>query len=341
MQPKHRSARAAARGIRTARAVLAVLLGSVGCDGNPTSPTGDNSPLPSPAIVPTVSASFLAGAALANLGLDGKFARTAVPLPAVYPSLTSHQAESLAVAYWQKYGGVLAPFRADERGGAINSSVLSLCATAVLAESSYEAAPDSSSLSFRAHWGPRWIMVLCDGSTEVVVVSVAAFATALVGSASHPWLLDDGGLLTAMITTHGIPVGVRYPLSTEEAAYRVASATGHLVDSIPRLFVGRPPFSTWGTLWSVHLKDTVDVRGTSTGRLRARSWLWYGLLPARRWLMSVADDTSTSDVGPYAGFDAVLRPDGSSFEFPVVLARRAVPAFGVAEAVQVVQPSAP
>lgn len=306
-----------------------------GCDDATGPRQVPNTPIASPPAVTTVDPALLAGDALAALGPDGRFSRSAVPLPSAYPQLSRQQGESLAVAFWRVFRGSYGPGTEEERGGPINIAQLAPCAPAQYAESSVEAAPDSASQSLRTHWGPRWVVVFCDGATQVLVIAVGTFATALVGPPADPWRFSDTELLTAAISTQGIPVGVRYPLDAEEAAYRIATITGRHVDSVPRLIIAKPNFSPWWTLWSVSLEHPVMVRGVDTGRDRSRQAVWFGLLPASRWLLTIADPKSPIDEGSFLTRDWIHRPDGTLSEFPIVLARRPIPAFGASEPVVV------
>ena len=91
-------------------------------------------------------------------------------------------------------------------------------------------------------------MLLCDGGVEQAVAAVGAYATDLIGfDFSAPTGATGAELLNASFSLHGIPIGVRYPASAEEAAARVAAATGRKVVSVPRLVRARVPLAGW---WS-------------------------------------------------------------------------------------------
>ena len=326
---------------RTGRAIAATAFAAVGCDLGPTVPVEDRSALPSPSGVSVVSADVLSGEALASLGPDGHFAQNALPLPVPYETLTRDEASAVVSAFLGIFAFGVVPQLERDRGAPIDGLALSQCAPAVYAESSFEAAPDSAEVAFRVLWGPHWIVVLCEGEHQVGVMAVSAFATALRGSGVGQWSFDDSEYVNAAVLYRGLPVGVRYPLSAEEAAARIAALTGRRVDSVPRLFSAKPLYTPTWTLWSVHLESSVTVRGVDTGASRVREFLWFGLLPSKRWLMSAVDGTPLADVGPFASSYGVHRPDGSWQSVPIILGRRPVPAFYGAEAISVLQPGSP
>ena len=320
--------------LRSIALVSAVGVTVGACERSLAPGSGSNTPLPSPAPITTVPASALSGDALAALGPDGRFARAATQLPAPFPIMTSFEAESVTTAWWRVWGGAARLVIGDDRGAPV-SLTLTLCGPAQYAESSVGPSPDTATIRFRIRWGPRWVVTLCDGAEQVAVVAVAAFASPLAGAGligPADTLVDVG------IVFQGIPVGVRYPMNPEEAAARAAALTGRRIDSLPRLVLARPSFVQWLAMWSVSLDSAVSVRGLTTGRVRARQVLWYGLIPSARWLMTVADRTSESDYGPYLTGDTRRLPDGSLRVDSILLGRLPVPSFAQSEAVALVVP---
>ena len=215
---------------------------------------------------------------------------------------------------------------------------LSSCGPALYGESGLLSVPDSIIVTHRIHRGPYWEVLLCDGGVQQAVAAVGAYGTDLIGfDFSAPTGAAGAELLNASFSLHGIPIGVRYPASAEEAAARVAAATGRKVVSVPRLVRGRVPLAGWWTLWSVDLDSAVMVRGTRRNVSRSRSTLMYGLLPSARWEMTVVDATH-EELGPYVTTGAVRNPDGSRRDIPMTLGRLPAPSFENAEPVVRVTP---
>lgn len=320
---------------RVGACLLAVVVMVAGCDGRivapDTVPAGP--PLPSPAAILTVAPSALTAAALAALGPDGRFTARATPFAAPFAALTGTQAESIAVRFTRAYSSVLGSDFSEDRRAPVNASRLLLCSPALYAESALAPTPDSIIVPLRIHYGPQWEVILCEDGVQKAVIAVGAFATDLI---AFDFEASTGAaaieLLNAAIHFAGLPVGVRYLASAEEAASRVAATTGRRVAAIPRLVRARIPNSSIWTMWSVDLDSVIAVRGTITRRERNRSTLLYGLVIYARWEMTVADATN-EELGPYVTTGEVLQPGGSLRTIPVVLSRQPAPSFAGAEPV--------
>ena len=305
----------------------------------PVTPALRGPPLPSPSRITTVSPALLTGDALAALGPDGRFTRSVTPIPRPpYAMVSAADATTAANAFLRvwAYGDW---FYEADRGGPIGWSRLAPCGPPQFAEYSVESPGDTIDSGTRTAWSPRWIVVFCDGATDELVVSLSAIGADLIHDDTLPLPPGGSSVLSAAWSAHGIPVGVRYPRDAEEAATRVAMATGRRVDSIPRLVVAFPPFSPWWTLWNVSVEGApVQIVGDSTGRVRSRHALWYGMIPHFRWIHSLADPIASADEGPFNTDARRLLPGGAQQSVRLSFARVAAPAFGVSESVTVVPP---
>ncbi|MBI2796687.1 MAG: hypothetical protein HYX65_08295 [Gemmatimonadetes bacterium] len=308
---------------------MAGVLMAAGCERSSVAPDlpADGTPLPSPAALTTVPAGAVTAAALAALGADGRFERTASAFPTPFPIMSAAQAETVAVRFLRVHGSAFNSDFSEDRGETVRSERLTSCGPALYGDSPLSPVPDSIIVNLRITMGPAWEVLLCDGGVQQVVVGVGAYATDLVGfDFNAPTGSAGSELLNASLSWRGIPVGVRYPASAEEAAARVAAATGRKVVSVPRLVRGRIPLSKWWTLWSVDLDSAVTVRGLRSNVSRSRSTLMYGLLPAARWEMAVVDATH-DELGPYVTTGEIRQPDGSQRTIPLTLGRLPAPSF--------------
>ena len=320
---------------RAPAATLGIVLLAIGCDGGSPLATEpiDRTPVPTPPAITTVAATVLEGQALAALGPDGRFASAAARFPTPFPTLSAAEAESVAVRFLRVWGESYQSDLSAERGAPISVSRLRACGAAIYAESGLAPVADSIIATLRIHWGPYWEVLLCDGEVQQVIFGIGAYATTLTGldfSTAYGGPIAE--LLNASLSIRGIPVSVRFPSNAEEAAARVAAATGRKVSSIPRLVRARTPLSGWWAMWSVSLDSAVMVRGSQTGVARSRAELLFGLVPYLKWEMAVVDEIG-ADQGPYVTTGEVRQSDGSLRTIPLTLARLAAPSFSSVEPV--------
>ena len=280
----------------------------------------------SPVELTTVSSAALMGAALQALGPDGRFMQASVPFDPMLPTLSQQEAEGAIAEYLRTFGPSDAFFLSQSRGEPINVAALTACGPALYAESSLSPPPDSLIYHFRVYLGPYWVQYLCEAGVEKVIVSVGAYAKSLAGlnfDSAASFSLD--ALLSVSFRTFGLPVGVRPPIHPEEAAARVAALTGRRVSEIPRLVMPRTPGSQNSSMWAVELDSSTTVKGVTSGAVRARQVLLYGMYLPR--LQVVVWDSTDPDPGPLLTTGQVLAQDGSQRDFPMSLARRPLPSF--------------
>jgi hypothetical protein len=269
-------------------------------------PGGELSP---PAIL-TIDSSMLAGDALAALGPDGRFSRTAQRLDPRFPTLTAAEAGAATGEYLRTVGPSIQSLLEERYGGPLELPALAPCGAAEYAESSLVPPPDSLAMYVRIAIGPAWLQYLCDGAVEKVLITVGAYATPLRLS---PWdsirSVPLPTLLNASFQFNGLVAGIRANVHAEEAAARVAQLTGRRVIHVPRLVRPRSPGSPVNALWQVDLDTAAAVRGTASGVVRSRSTLWYGAygLPWRLGIWDALD----GDPGAFVAEALFVLPDGT------------------------------
>lgn len=281
----------------------------------------------------TVDRSLLAGEALAALGPDGRFVAPAPPDPTPYPIMTAQQALFAVDSFFRYFGPTLAPSWEGDRGGTpARWTSLRVCSEPSYAESGFEVAPSIVAEVFRAYWGPRWFIALCDGSEEVVNITIAALATEKV---SEP-LGIPGENLSLTYQDRGLLPGVRMNRTPEEVATRAANATGARVVRVPRRLLGDPPTTPYVTQWEVEFDRPITVVGNRSGRVTTSNRFFWGSLVEEKYRVSLAarvDPPPLDSTIVQFGYDTLARA------IPVTLRRKPRSGFAELESVRVVSVS--
>ena len=307
-------------------ALALVVLGAAACDGSAA--LGGSAGLDTlslPAIL-TVDSALLSGAALAAWGPDGRFTRAADRLDPVYPTLLPAEAGAAASEYLRTVGPAITDLLEGDYGGPLTLSALAPCEPPRYAESSLAPPPDSLALEYRIAIGPSWLQYYCEAGVPKVLLTVGAYATPLTTS---PWdsirVVPLPTLLSASVLFGGLRKDVRALVNAEEAATRVAQLTGRRVIRVPRLVRPRPPGTSVGALWQVDLDGTATVRGRTTGVVRGRATLWYGVAGARSRL--AVWDSVDPDPGPYVDNTLFVLSDGTRRALPFSIPRSGTGSF--------------
>lgn len=192
--------------------------------------------------------------------------------------ITEAQAKQIAAAMWHDVGPLLRPTLEQDRGGTINADALQPCARAYYALSAYSAIPDDGSMALRKAVGSQWLVGLCSGDVEQVVVAVSASATDVRLGQGRIQLLDPG---VANFFSMGVPIGTQIPMPPELVADFVAKSTGQRVALVPQLLMRPHPKGAVVALWQITLAGTVRLTGGISGLTEARQTVFAG--PANGW----------------------------------------------------------
>ena len=280
--------------------------------------------------ITTVGRSLLAGEALAALGPDGRFRAPAPPDPTPYPIMTAQQALFAVDSLVRYFGSTFAPSWAGDRGGVpVNLARLRVCSEPTYAESGIEVAPPLVADVFRAFWGPRWFVAYCDGSQEVVNITVAALAVEKV--AEPLGILGENLALTYQ--DRGLLPGVRMNRSLEEVATKAARAVGAKIVRVPRRMLADPPITPWVTQWEVEFDRPLTVVGRRSGRISTGTRFFWGSLVEESYAVSLAvpfDPAPLDSTIIQFGYDTLARG------IAVTLRRKPRSGFAELESVRVV-----
>lgn len=193
------------------------------------------------------------------------------PRPGERPEITEQRARQLAVAFFKTREKTLRDRLPRDRGGAALSTRLSVCPRAFYAESGYERLPDDLPNEFRRAFGAKWIVGLCSGSEQQVVIAVAAEGTDLRVQSDGTLEEINGGDFEVM----GVPLGSRIPALPENGAVSV-SAPGFRVKALPALQRRANSRTAFVAEWVFQIERAGLVRGQVTGVQRTVDTLRYG-----------------------------------------------------------------
>jgi hypothetical protein len=184
-------------------------------------------------------------------------------------------ARRLAEAFWRHVGWSLAKGVSVDRGAPVHASDLQPCSRVFYARSAYESIPSQVPPVVAKVLGPHWLVGLCYGSTEEVLVSVSAHAIDIRESTRPNTFahVGDGDFFVM-----GVPVGAQIPVPPEEVAVAVAEAVGRRVAAVPVL-VSRPfPQDAVTAVWELTLDAPVTVTSYASQKSRLVSTLLAGAL---------------------------------------------------------------
>ena len=292
---------------------------------------------PRPAGPPSVSSWMVTGAALAALDDQGHYRTTVAPIPTGFPTLSGTRAREIVDQLWPWWSGNLTPILEENRGGPLDPARLRTCGPPQYAESPLEQTTDpSASIEARIFVGPQGIVSMCEGETVKALFSLGALAVAL----DPDPIRAPPGILANGIRYIGIPDGVVFASSAEQATIAVAQATGAKVSSVPYLIRGEYNLVSWYAAWSVQLDRKVSMIRQMTGRTDSLDHVFYGSWPddaggaGPRWPLSMLADTAAAG-RPATRLVAdhyVTTPAGDSLVW-VTYTRRSFPTFFIIERV--------
>jgi hypothetical protein len=206
------------------------------------------------------------------------------------PEITGERAKELAAAMWHD----ALPFVRDvverDRGGPIHGTELRPCPRAYYVASAYTNVPPQAPLVLRKTLGPQWLVGLCYGDIQEVVISVSAYATDAETAPGRVRLKESG---TANFSTMGVPLGVAIPTPPERIANLVAEKTKRRVAVVPMLTMRPRPFGAAVAVWQVGLEAPVEVKGRATSRSRPIQAVFAGHLDG--WKSPALADARTED----------------------------------------------
>ncbi len=231
--------------------------------------------------------------ASANLDANGRFQfETGAHAPDEIDAIT---AKSLALAMWKEHAIFLESTITRDRGGAApHTNQLQSCERAYYARSAYEAGAEAASTPLRKAAGAHWLVGLCYGGTEEVVIAVSANATdaRLQGSLGRRANRGEANFFTM-----GVPVGTTIPFSPESVVDTCAQAFGARVSEVPVLTMRPVPNAPTVALWKVTLDRSVGVRVSRSGRLRSLNTVFVGVVNGWQRPGFAAARADTSDTG--------------------------------------------
>lgn len=184
------------------------------------------------------------------------------------------------------------PLYNNDRGAPIHATQLSPCPRAFYVEGAYSDIPSDAPLWLQKSLGPQWLVGLCYGGVEEVVVSISAYATdaRLAADRIH---LSAGGEGNFLIM--GVPVGTEVPIAPERIADLTAERFGKRVAEVPRLIMRPRPAAAQIAIWQIGLEAPVQMRGGTSHMSRARQTLFAGPLDGWQTPAFAAARNDTSD----------------------------------------------
>lgn len=196
--------------------------------------------------------------------------------------IDAEQAKQLAMAMWRDGYGLMRHIIERDRGTPIHAEELVVCERAYYVESAYTATPQIDDLAILKSIAPRWLVGLCYGEVQEVVVSVSAFATDAELTANGRRLSRAG---EGNFHTLGVPLGSVIPPAPENAVIAVAEATNRRISVVPRLVMRPRPFSAMVAVWHLDLETPVVIRGQESRRSQSVKHIVFGHLNG--WHMPV------------------------------------------------------
>ena len=199
--------------------------------------------------------SVLTGNAAAMLDASGQFV---LPTGATSEGeISGDRAKVLAMAMWRDAAPFIRNTLERDRGGAIHVDLLEPCPRAYYVASAYSHVPANLTPLERKSLGPQWLVGLCYGETQEVVVGVSAFATDVDVAAESPYLRRSG---VNNFFPMGVPVGSRIPFPPEEIAEIAAGAASRRIAKVPQLISRPRPWAPVVAVWRVEFESPFSVR---------------------------------------------------------------------------------
>ena len=221
-----------------------------------------------------IVAASVTGEAARSLDADGLF-RLPSEGEGEGPEITREKAKELAAAMWHDAAPFITHIAENDRGAPVHASSLRPCPRAYYAASAYVGVPASAPPVVRKALGPYWLVGMCYGSVQEVVIAVSAYATdARVGSGRIK--LEDPGI--ANFLSMGVPAGAEIPTQPEVIANLVASAAKRPVAVVPRLIMRPRPHGPLVAVWQIAFESPVPVTGRASGKSRSKQTLFAGHL---------------------------------------------------------------
>jgi hypothetical protein len=165
--------------------------------------------------------------------------------------ITAANAEQLAVAFWEDFKPWLSPTFQKERGATLHADALKSCGRPMYALSAYTSTPADASTTLKRAMGSHWIVGLCYGRTQELVISVSALATDVRLRATGRTRVENPG--RGAFFAAAVPVGASVPPSPEAAVMQVAKLSRRLVTEVPRLAMLPFPVSPFSAVWELHV----------------------------------------------------------------------------------------
>lgn len=235
---------------------------------------------------------FVTGAAAASLGADGLFRLPEPSSPTSRPIVSPGLAPRLALSYVLSFGHALKRYWDQEHGRPIHIGGLKPDARVFYASTPYAPFPEGYHPGFAHAFGPFYLTAMNSGSTPVLRVAVAAYATEVQidadGKISRP--VDAG----SEFVSQGIPLDTMKPdlasfVSPEAAVVTVAQLTGAKVSELPELMRRGMPFGPFSAVWKLTLDRAVRVRARKDGRIVETRYLYLGSERGRRLMIPAAE----------------------------------------------------
>ncbi len=231
------------------------------------------SPLPHEADQATELQLAVTGVAAESIDPQGRF---------VLSEATNNQSEisaqlarELAVAYWHDARTHLRSAVSNDRGAEVAVERLKPCGRVFLVASAYHSYPDDLPVVIRKAVGSHWLVPMCAGNTQEVVISVSTLASdAETGSGTLRLMKAGAGNFFVM----GVPVGAHIPQAPEQVAVRSYDTSNERVIRVPELIMRPFPHAPTTAVWHVEVESPVELRGTRSSSTRRRSTFFAGAL---------------------------------------------------------------
>jgi hypothetical protein len=183
----------------------------------------------------------------------------------VSAEISGDRAKQLVAAFWHDGARGLEYGVSRDRGAPIHSSELQPCSRAYYVTSAYRHIRSDAPVIIKKALGPHWLVGLCYGDIEEVVIGVSAFATdAKIGNGRFK--VEDPGVVNFQVM--GVPLGTTIPVTPEQIAQFVTDQTGHLLADVPLLVMRPYPKGAVTAVWQVTLDVPVSAKGNVSGTTR-------------------------------------------------------------------------
>lgn len=221
-------------------------------------------------VPPTSAVPFVTADVQGALNASGQFVLQHGALSATYPEITESRAQQLALGLLRRFGDSWRDMLNHDRGGVVHLASLQPCAHAFYAATPYDSPPEGTHPFVRKVNGPQWLVPLCSGGVEEVLIAVSAYATdAALDSRGR---LSQAGL--ANFFAQGIPLGVTVPISPEYAAEAASHLSGRKVSAVPYLLMRPHPYGGAFAVWQIELEAPARLHAAT--RTRSLSELYVG-----------------------------------------------------------------